>query len=389
MGFWNRLFKRNKPKDSLEDDWEQIVYDRDDVDFNNEEQRSRYITNCLEQISEASREINLLTGEYTQVTSYLTDMEELEALPENEKTKLDEMAARVFALEQECEKYRRKRNRMEDAVYYRMKKQEDEVAEGISKLSECENYGRLIKQDLQRLDRERHAYEYRRSELHMMMNNYRGMVLIFFSAFVVFSLVLAVLQFGLQMNTKLGFVIAFGAVAISVTVLVTRYMESDKELGRVESAVNRLIQLQNKVKIRYVNNSNLREYLCMKYDTDNADTLKERWRMYQEEKEERREYAEAEGKLELLKERFLERLKSYHVSHPERWTDQSGALLDKREMVELRHEMILRRQALRKQMDYNTDVAQTARKEIMEIVEKYPAYASEILSMVEQYDSDY
>ena len=64
---------------------------------------------------------------------------------------------------------------------------------------------------------------------------------------------------------------------------------------------------------------------------------------------------------------------------------QAAALLDKREMVEMRHELISRRQALRKQMDYNRNVAETARKEIMDVADKYPAYASEIMEMVAQY----
>ena len=67
---------------------------------------------------------------------------------------------------------------------------------------------------------------------------------------------------------------------------------------------------------------------------------------------------------------------------------QPAALLDKREMVEMRHELILRRQKLREQMDYNREVADTARKEIMDVAQKYPAYASEIMGMVDEYKSE-
>ena len=62
------------------------------------------------------------------------------------------------------------------------------------------------------------------------------------------------------------------------------------------------------------------------------------------------------------------------------------ALLDKREMVEIRHELIQRRQALRKQMDYNQEVAESARNEVKDIAATYPKYAQEILAMVERYD---
>ena len=54
----------------------------------------------------------------------------------------------------------------------------------------------------------------------------------------------------------------------------------------------------------------------------------------------------------------------------------------------MRHELILRRQALRKQMDYNNTVAENARKEIMDVVNNYPAYGPEILAMVDKYEGE-
>lgn len=69
---------------------------------------------------------------------------------------------------------------MRDADFYAIRKREDEIEEGIQKIREGEKYGNLVRQDLHRLDGERHAYEYRRNELENMMNNQRGMAVIFF-----------------------------------------------------------------------------------------------------------------------------------------------------------------------------------------------------------------
>lgn len=388
MAFWSRLFKKRKKREreGIAEDWENLVYDRSDVDFQDEEQRSRYITNCLEQMAEAAKEIHLLTEEYTQVTSYLTDMEEIEALPDQEREGLNKIARQLLAQEQECERYRGKENRMGDNEYYQMRKQENEIQEGIDKLKECERYGNLVRQDLKRLDRERSAYEYRRVELETMMNNFRGMSVIFITAFTICMVLLVILQFAFEMDTKMGYLLAAGAVVVAVAVLFARYTDSEKELGRVERAVNKLIQLQNKVKIRYVNNKNLQEYLRIKYDTESAAALEKLWVQYQQEKEERKEFAEAEAKTEYFQKLLVDKMNNYRVVSPERWVSQPQALLDPREMVEIRHALILRRQALRKQMEYNNGVAETARKEVMDIAGKYPAYAGEILAMVDKYD---
>lgn len=385
MAWWNRFFKKKEPVQQ-EEDWEQLVYTRNGVNFDEEDQRKRYIVNCLEQITEASKEIDLLTGEYTLVTSYLTDTDEIEALPKEQRSQINSTAARLAGLEQERNRYREKKNRMRDADFYAIRKREDEIEEGIRKIREGEKYGNLIRQDLHRLDGERHAYEYRRNELENMMNNQRGMAVIFFTALVVCVIMLAILQFGFDMDVYVGLFLAVGAGAVAISYVCIKYMDAGRELQRVEKTINKIIQLQNKVKIRYVNNCQLMEYLYLKYNTDSAAKLEKRWKLYQDEKEERKQFAEAEAKTEYYQKQLVEQLSNYRVQMPERWISQTAALLDKREMVEIRHELIQRRQALRKQMDYNQEVAESARNEVKEVAALYPKYAQEILSMVERYD---
>ena len=79
MGFLKWLFgKKEVPQQPEVEEWGQTVYERDGTNFHDRQERIRYIENCLEQIGEAQIELNLLHGEYQLVTSYLTDMEEIE-----------------------------------------------------------------------------------------------------------------------------------------------------------------------------------------------------------------------------------------------------------------------------------------------------------------------
>ena len=385
MAWWNRLFKKKEPIQQ-EEDWEQLVYTRNGVNFDEEDQRKRYIVNCLEQISEASKEIDLLTGEYTLVTSYLTDTDEIEALPAEQREEVNRVAGKLAGLEQERSRYRENNNRMRDADFYAIRKRENEIEEGIQKIRDGEKYGNLIRQDLHRLDGERHAYEYRRNELENLMNNQRGMAVIFLTALIVCVIMLVILQYAFEMDVYVGLFLAVGAGAVAISYVCIRYMDAGRELQRVEKTINKIIQLQNKVKIRYVNNCQLMEYLYLKYNTDSAAKLEKQWKMYQDEKEERKQFAEAEAKIEYYQKQLVQQLAGYRVQMPERWISQTAALLDKREMVEIRHELIQRRQVLRKQMDYNQEVAESARNEVKDIAATYPKYAQEILAMVERYD---
>ena len=86
-----------------------MVYTRNGVNFDEEDQRKRYIVNCLEQISEASKGDRPAHREYTLVTSYLTDMEEIEALPAQQRGEINRTAGKISALEQERSKYRKRK----------------------------------------------------------------------------------------------------------------------------------------------------------------------------------------------------------------------------------------------------------------------------------------
>lgn len=381
MGLFSWLFGRKKKRE--QDIEEGISYERDRVDFKQPEERKQYIENCLEQMAEAEKELTLLNGEYSLVTSYLTDIEEIEALPKEQTEEIQVSARKLVALEQERKKYLTK-TRMSNAEYDKMQAQENEVTEGIEKLTKAEQYQKLIKQDLGKLDSEKSAYDYRNSELYGKLNDCRGMTMIVLITFVICIIMLLILQFVFSYQTIVAFYVLIAAVAVALPVLFFRYLDMEKELERVEKARVRLVQLQNKVKIRYVNNTNLLNYLYMKYSVENAAKLKKLWEEYQSEKEERKQFAEAEAKIDYYREKLLYSLSRYRVKSPERWFRQPQALLDHKEMVEIRHELNTRRQALREQMEYNRQLAAQAGDEIRAVAAEYPMYAQEISRMVDE-----
>ena len=60
-------------------------------------------------------------------------------------------------------------------------------------------------------------------------------------------------QFIFEMNTRVGYLVAGAAAALAATIAWVKYTDGERELRRVEKGISKLIQLQNKVKIRYVN----------------------------------------------------------------------------------------------------------------------------------------
>ena len=393
MGIIKKLldWKKNREDPIYEiEDWNEIIYDRDDLQINDKGQRREYVKGCLEQIAEASKELENLQFEYNMVTSYLKDMEEIEALPEEEKEILRESAKKISLLENQQSGYRERKKRMNEEQFRQMERMEDDVQEGCKKLSEAENYQDLIKRDLRRLDGEKQAYMYRKGELKRTLEDTRAMAVVCSTAVVICILILMIMQFGFEMNTKMGYFAAAALGAVSITAIFVKHNNSVIELSGVENAIGRLIRLQNTVKIRYVNNTNLLDYLYLKYKVSSAGELSKNWQQYVEEKEEREKYKQAERELDRYQKDLLHELRRYQVKDPMVWLHQIPALLDKKEMIEIRHSLIIRRQSLRRRMDYNKEViAGKAQAEIKDLVEKYPKYAKEILSIVDEYEKDF
>lgn len=383
---WTVRKKKEKPGEETDENRENTVLSRDSVNLNDKSERMRYVRSCLEQMKDAQAQIGHLTKEYSMVTSYLTDMEEIEALPPSEKKELSVIADKIAGCENEKSLYETGKSRMPEADFLRMEQMENEVEEGIEKLRSAEDYQDKVRQDMRRLDGERHAYQYRRHDLKNTMENMRGMMIIVSFAFVTCMVILFLLQALLEMDIGVGYILTAAVTALAVFMIYMKYTESSKEKKLVERTINRLILLQNKVKIRYVNNTNLLEYLYVKYRVASSGELVSLWEAYEKEKEERRKFRELHAELDYQRKELLRILRRFQVKDPEIWLYQAQAITDHNEMVEIRHRLIQRRQKLRGQMEYNEGLAESAQTEIKALVEEFPAFAPEIMELVSKYE---
>lgn len=390
MFSWKKLFHRRKEQEmprTEEFEWESMDVSLPEVNLEEPLQREKYVRDCLEQIKDAENEIEKLTFEYNLVTSHLRDMEELESLPESEKELLIACAKRIAQLDKERSGCVEKANRMTDAQYKQVERFENDMPKAYEKVSEREEFQGKVKQDLMKLDGERHAYQYRKEEAKAGLENTKGMAIICMAAFGVCMLLLLLLKVAFDMDVQVGYLLAVGFLAVALTFIYVKHADYKKELSKVEKGINKLILLQNKVKIRYVNNTNLLEYLYMKYSVKSANELKILWDRYQEEKEARERFEKTRERLEYQFEELLALLQKYQISNPRIWLHQAHAFVDNREMVEIRHGLIVRRQKLRKQMEYNKSIASDRQDEVKKIVSQYPNNAKEILRIVSEYES--
>ena len=381
MGFFKNLFKGKSDKEKASG----FIDAKDDLNLDDPYIREQYVLSCLEQMKDASEELDHANAEYDLVTSYLTDMEEIEALPEDDKTEISNIAKRIHDLRQTHDKYVLTPSHLSDHDYNHMETIHDEVKEGIEKLEKEEDYRKKVKSDLKRVDRERDAYNYRRTEVKNALENIKGIATISIVSTVILIVILFLLQVLLELEVVIGYYIAVLAIAVLMTVIYVKYSNYTVEKGKIDKTINDLILLQNKVKIRYVNNKNLLDYLYAKYEVSSAAELKDLYEKYLKEKEDRRAFARNEAAYDEEISKLLRRLKAQRIKDPEIWVHQTDALYDNREMVEIRHSLIQRRQKIRKQVEYNEQIALEASDEIKDLMRQYPQNADSIMDLVNKY----
>lgn len=392
MGFWDKIFHKSaadewKKQQAELENWSDIVYTRKDLDMNDPVQRREYIGSCLQQMEEAARELDALEFEYNDVTSHLRDMEEINALPPEQRKEIDDCARKIVEAREFQEKFDKRKSRMTDEEFERMDRLKDNAKEASEKLLEAETFQKKIKNDLKRLDSEHEAYIFREDDLNETIENSKKLTITVGVVLVVMIVFLLIIQFALKLNVIYGYMMLILLAAIAITVLYVQSTNAQVELKNVKKSISRLIMLQNQVKVRYVNNTNLLDYLRMKYRVMSSSELTELYNKYLRERKEREKIEDARRLLDSNQKDLIYMLRHFRVRDPEIWIHQAEALLSHNEEVEIRHSLNVRRQSLRKRMEYNKDiVAGNAKNEVEDMARQYPEYAQEILDMVSKYE---
>ncbi|MBO4911844.1 MAG: hypothetical protein J5504_03890 [Butyrivibrio sp.] len=391
MGFLDKIFRKSMDEDRQKqaelENWSDIVYTRKDLDMDDPVQRREYIGSCLQQMEEAARELDALEFEYNDVTSHLRDMEEINALPPEQRKEIDDCARKIVESREIQEKFDKRKSRMTDEEFERMDRLKDNAKEASEKLLDAETFQKKIKNDLKRLDAEHEAYIFREDDLNSTIENSKKLTVTVGVVLVVMIIFLLILQVALKLNVVYGYMVLILLAAISITVLYVQSTNAQVELKNLKKSISRLIMLQNQVKVRYVNNTNLLDYLRMKYRVMSSAELNELYNKYLKERKEREKIDDARRLLDSNQKDLIYMLRHYRVRDPEIWIHQAEALLSHNEEVEIRHSLNVRRQSLRKRMEYNRDiVAGNAKNEVEDMARQYPEYAQEILDMVSKYE---
>ncbi len=341
-----------------------------------------FVGNAISQIDIANKAVEDAKDEYEAVTNSLRDVQIITEIPKEARGELAAAAERIIELSIERENYQKSPNKISEEQYLKMESYGEDIRDMMKRLDDDEKYAEVIKEDMKVLEGEKGEIRYEIDEIQDKLELYKklmGWVIGALGAVVVFTGVNISMWEG-QYNVWIYGMLAF--IGVTLAAIFAKQQEERKELRYQERKMNRAISLLNKAKVRYVNIRTSIDYQHLKYGVESAYELNHIWGIYLEMKRERELYRNSSKELHDAETELIAILSDFQLLDPRIWVHRSAALLDEREMVEVRHDLNVRRQKLRKNMEYNKQVAENTGKSIQDFAKMNSGYANEIMSLV-------
>lgn len=375
MKFWKRIFNKNKK----EIEHEPIVQ--------MEQQVEHYALDSLEQIIEFVGELDEVRLEYENVTSYLNDMQIIDQIPDEMRVEINGVAEEIIKIKDKRKEFQNSTNKLTQMQYVEMQKYEDEIPASIKKLRDNESYLSAVKRDMNHVEGEKGAWDYERKSLLDEQKLLQKLLFFISSLFIVVCAVAFLLQTFYYMDMNLVYLSTCFVAAISGFYIFLRIQKNSMRIQQVQVNLNHAIVVLNRIKAKYVNFTNVVEYTCEKYSVHNAHELQYLWDQYMLMKEQRKAYCRTSGDLENLNQKLIRLLRQYNIKDTGVWLYQVEALVDNKEMVEIRHNLILRRQKLRTRIESINKQLTELKEEIIRFVKENPSYRKEVEEILSSIDS--
>ncbi|MBO5389471.1 MAG: hypothetical protein J6A59_15340 [Lachnospiraceae bacterium] len=361
-------------KDSIDMSDEDVVEEMRQTKTVNAEVKA--VQDFCEQLVDVSYHMEDLKKEYQVVTSYLTDIQRIEELPIDIAHDLIENAKRIEMLDKNRQTYLQSENLLTMEQYKTMVRLEDEVVDTIKTLNEMEQRDALLKHDMGHLEGEKESLKYRRRDCSVGIDRLRAVLGTVLILFLLTTMV--VIWYGLSTRANVTIpALTIGAIVMVVfAACYAKYMDYKQEIKEADAKVKRAVSLLNKVKAKYINNRSTLDYIYEKYGVNSSKELEYMWAQYDTMNKDAMRYTQANNDFRVYCDQLVKTLERIGLRDPLVWPKQTNALIDRREMVEIKHSLNMRRQSIREKLATCEKISDNAKVAIRASVELNPALES-------------
>lgn len=377
--------KQEKNKISVEDILAEI--EKDELIVRDAEDSKRIVRDCCEAIREIETQRDAAKGEYDKVSSRLMDIQYIEQIQGEERENMLSVCKRIKHLTQERNQYKNRNLTITDAQIRYFDPYEDILSQEVKKMYDGEMYQTAIEGDIEKLEDEKRKLHKQQKQIVENQRALKQMAKVLIALIVSLFVLFVVIYYAMETDMTYPYLGTILLAAISATVI---FMESHR--NRVNAAltgrkINRAIGLLNRVKIKYINNRSLLDYNCEKFHVENAADFEKKWIEYHRAKEYERKFQENTKQLQMAENQLIDTLQEWRVAEPGIWVNQTVAILDPREMVEIRHALNVRRGKLRERISYNESARTTMVEKIDRLMAETPGASRDIVAIVQSYQN--
>lgn len=380
------FFKRRKRKAELErigqENGEISAEEILEGDVKDQKAIQNYITNSCRQISEVSKELEEEKAEYRIVSDYLKDIQILENVPKEDFQEICNTAEHISSLNHKRDAYKNAEKKISDAQFAQMAQEENQIPDAIVRLKSNEDYQTVVKRDMNYLEGEKTEWHYNKYHLLRQQKLLKIMSFVLLFVCAISMAVLFFLQYRLREDITYAWMGVIFIAALGGFGIFLKMTSNQTEIRQSEINMNHAIVLLNRIKFKYVNVTNAVDYAREKYHVKNASEFKYIWEQYLNEVKERERFRQANEDLEYFSEKLIRQLKSYHLYDTGIWVNQASALIDSKEMVEVKHNLIVRRQKLRSRIDINAQNIKDKKSEMEKILKRQNMYTPQVRDII-------
>ena len=244
-----------------------------------------------------------------------------------------------------------------DVQFAQMQQEESDIPNAIKRLQSNEAYLETIRRDMKYLEREKGEWQLYQEILSHDRVKMQKFMYVAAGLSVTAALILLITQIILGTDMRLIWMILIFIAVLGICLPYLKMMNDRTESWRAKANADKAITLLNKVKIKYVNMTNAVDYACEKYHVRNGKELE-----------------------------YIRELSAYRLYDSRVWIPQAAALIDHKEMVEITHNLVMRRQKLRSRMEYNAGILKEQRTEVAKFMEEMPEMRPQIQDILDSVD---
>ncbi|MCI7322496.1 MAG: hypothetical protein MR508_04165 [Lachnospiraceae bacterium] len=393
-----RLFRRRRRDYDYDEEYEQGGYYADleegegeieeELNLSDEEQAKHYAIDLCDQMIKAAKDIEDTRAEYDLVTSYLTDVQIIEDLTEDERKPIADCAAHVDRLGKERSEFLKTERRLSDGQFAQMQEEEDALPGIIKRLKSNEAYLDTVKRDMAFLEGKKLEWKLVKNDAVRTQRLMQKSACYLFLCYFTLMAFAVIVSWYMEMDLDLRLVmtiLSLIAVLLGGYILI-RYMDASTDLRKSNVNRNRAISLENHVKIKYVNIKNAVDYTCEKYHVRNSYELSYIYEQYQAEAKEKEKFRETSDELNYYTNTLLQYLNRLRMYDAKAWLNHANAIVDSRELVEMKHQLITRRQKLRTRMEYSKRTIANMKQEALVNIRRMGEVNPQLVQIIRQID---